>query len=174
MTYYLFAKFFQHLSTDELMQHCVEAGLDGPTALIRDGYWIEDTNLTTALPAFVRRAESAGLEVRFASTGFSLEELAADSTPLRVLADNGITAARVGYIRKNATPHVRDLHEHVHSLMARVAESASGCGVRIVVQIQGVPGRDRDQRRLQAAFRRSEQRRERLAERVRAGVRGTE
>lgn len=137
MRYYLFAKFFQQLSVEELMAHCVEAGIDGPTALIRDGYWIEESNLAVTLPPFVRCAESAGLEVHFASTGYALENLAADPTPLRILADNGITAARVGYVRKDATPHVRGLHDHLRGLLERTAESVAGCGVRLVVQLHG-------------------------------------
>ncbi len=49
MKHYLFAKFFTHLSADELMDECAKSGIDGPTLLIRDGYWVSNDNMETEL-----------------------------------------------------------------------------------------------------------------------------
>ena len=61
--WYLFAKFFQQLSVKELMEMCARMGFDGPTALIRDGYWTELSNMKETLPGYVAEAEKHGLEL---------------------------------------------------------------------------------------------------------------
>ena len=45
MKRYLFAKYLKDLAVEELMEKVAMAGLDGPTALIREGYWITENNL---------------------------------------------------------------------------------------------------------------------------------
>ena len=137
MKYYVFAKFFQHLSVDELMAHCSEAKVDGPTAVIREGYWLEPESYANALPGFVAAAGKAGLEVRFADTSFPMEKLARDHTPLKVLADNGITDVRLGYVKKGDAGHVRNLFEHARRLAEGVAVAAEKAGVRAVIQVHG-------------------------------------
>ncbi|MDI6827208.1 MAG: TIM barrel protein [Armatimonadota bacterium] len=137
MKYYLFAKFFQHLSIDELMAHCVEAGVDGPTAVIREGYWLEPDSYAQTLPGYVAAAEKAGLEVQFADTSFPMDELAKDNTPLKVLADNGILKVRLGYISKDAVAHMRDLANLGRRLAEGVAHSAENARIRAVIQLHG-------------------------------------
>ena len=137
MKYYVFAKFFQHLSVDELMAHCAEAGVDGPTAVIRDGYWLEPHSYVELLPGFVQAAKAAGLEVKFADTSFPMEELARDNTPLKVLADNGITDVRLGYIKKSGAGHVRKLSEHSRRLAEGVASAAEKAGLKAIIQLHG-------------------------------------
>lgn len=137
MKYYLFAKFFQHLPLEELMAHCVESEVDGPTAVIREGYWLEPDNYAEALPGFVRAAEKSGLEVRFADTSFPLADLAKDNTPLKVLADNGITAVRLGYISKEDAGHVRNLANLARHLAEETASAAEKAGIRAVIQLHG-------------------------------------
>ncbi len=137
MKYYLFAKFFQHLSADELMAYCADAGVDGPTAVIREGYWLEPDSYARTLPGYVAAAEKAGLEVRFADTSFPMDELAKDNTPLKVLADNGILAVRLGYISKDAVAHMRDLADLSRRLAEGVARSAENAGIRAVIQLHG-------------------------------------
>ncbi|MCL6519272.1 MAG: sugar phosphate isomerase/epimerase [Armatimonadetes bacterium] len=137
MKYYLFAKFFQHLSIDELMAHCAEAGVDGPTAVIREGYWLEPESYAEALPGYVQAAEKAGLEVKFADTSFPMGELARDNTPLKVLADNGIEAVRLGYIAKNDAGHMRDLANLARYLAEGVAHAAEDAGIKAVIQLHG-------------------------------------
>jgi len=137
MKYYLFAKYFQHVSVETLMDYCAQAGLDGPTALIRHGYWTEEKSLRKELPRFVATADAAGLEVQFASTGLRMADLATDSGPLQILADNGIKAARLGYIPRSTVPHVRDLHGYAREMVERTARAAEKCGIKAVIQIHG-------------------------------------
>ena len=137
MKYYVFAKFFQRLSVDELMAHCAEAKVDGPTAVIREKYWLEPDSYAKALPGFVQAAKKAGLEVRFADTSFLMGDLAKDNTPLKVLADNGITDVRLGYVKKGDAGHVRKLYESSRRLTEGVAAAAEKAGLRAVIQIHG-------------------------------------
>jgi len=134
---YLFAKFFKHLSAAELMEHCLEAGVDGPTALVRTGYWVEPESLARDLPPFVKAAEDAGLEVRFASTSFSPAGLIEDPTPMKVLADNGVRLFRVGYVSRAATGHVRGLGNHARRMAEGVAVAAEAAGIKAVIQLHG-------------------------------------
>ena len=62
MKHYLFAKNFKDFSADELMEKCCMYGIDGPNALIRNGYWINESNLKEAMPVFVKTAEKYGIE----------------------------------------------------------------------------------------------------------------
>lgn len=137
MKYYVFAKFFQHLPVDELMVHCAEAGVDGPTAVIRDGYWLEPHSYVELLPGYVKAARDGGLQVEFADTSFAMEDLARDSTPLETLADSGITAVRLGYIARNAVGHVRDLADHARRLAEKTAVAAEKAGIKAVIQVHG-------------------------------------
>jgi sugar phosphate isomerase/epimerase len=137
MKYYVFAKFFQHLSADELMAHCAEAKVDGPTAVIREGYWLEPESYAKALPGFMSAAKKAGLEVRFADTSFLMDDLAKDHAPLKVLADNGITDVRLGYVKKGDAGHVRNLCEHSRRLAEGVAVAAEKANVKAVIQLHG-------------------------------------
>ena len=137
MKCYVFAKFFQHLSVDELMAHCAEAKVDGPTAVIREGYWLEPESYAKALPGFVAAANKAGLEVRFADTSFLMDDLAHDNTPLRILADSGITDVRLGYVKKGDAGHVRNLFEHSRRLAEGASLAAEKAGIRAVIQVHG-------------------------------------
>ena len=137
MKYYVFAKFFQHLSVDELMAHCAEAKVDGPTAVIREGYWLEPSNYAKALPGFIAAAKKAGLEIHFADTSFLMDDLAHDNTPLKILADSGITDVRLGYVKKGDAGHVRNLREHSRKLAEGVAVAAEKAGIRAVIQVHG-------------------------------------
>ena len=94
MKYYLFAKFMAHLTAEQLMEECVRLGVDGPTALIREGYWTEEGNLEKTLPDFVRRAEAHSLEVRYADTSFDPRHPEMWERLLPVLRDCGIRQFR--------------------------------------------------------------------------------
>ena len=137
MRYYLFPKFFAHLPLQELMSTCKELGIDGPTALIREGYWIDRENLETALPRYVAAAQSHGLHVTYAETPFSLEEIPSLSSELGALRDNGITDFRVDFISKQYAGAYRDLPGVLRPLIERAATAAAEAGVRMVIQIHG-------------------------------------
>jgi sugar phosphate isomerase/epimerase len=137
MEYYLFAKFFGECSKEELMEHCVSADISGPTALIREGYWVSHDAYAKDLPLFIRAAEKAGLQVKYADTGFCMQDLIKDPTPLKIMADNGIEAVRIAYISKTATPSVRELHDYARRLIEGTAAAAEKSGTKAIIQIHG-------------------------------------
>lgn len=138
MKHYLFAKFLNHMSLEELMDKCVELGIDGPTALIRDGYWLSQENIITELGGYVKAAESRGLEVKYADTDISMEHIDCQLDQIKALRDNGIEQFRLAYIvRKQFDGHVRELHEYTARLMAHAAEVAEKIGIQAIVQIHG-------------------------------------
>ena len=68
MKWYLFPKFFRQMNEEELMEYCARDGINGPTAMVREGYWIPPDKLKETLPGYVACAEKHGLEVRYADT----------------------------------------------------------------------------------------------------------
>src|SRR5687767_4371131 len=93
----VFPKFYQHLRLPELAGLIREVGLDTTNLVVRDGYWVSRKTMDRDLPVFMKAMRDAGLEVRFATAGFSPDELFADDTPLALLADNGIGEFRMDY-----------------------------------------------------------------------------
>lgn len=45
MKNYLFPKFLQGMTVEALADYCLELGIDGPTLMIREGYWVEPASL---------------------------------------------------------------------------------------------------------------------------------
>jgi len=99
ITFSIFPKFYKDLSVEQLAELVREVGLDTTNLVIREGYWVDPYKLATDVPAFVKAMQAAGVEVRFATGGYSPDEICFDPTPLTVLADNGIGEFRMGYFR---------------------------------------------------------------------------
>lgn len=137
MQYYLFPKLFQHLSLGELMSLCKKLDIDGPTALIREGYWIERETLKTALPKYVKAAQADGLRVTYAETPFSLSEIPSLGHELELFRENGITDFRVDFISKRCAGAYRDLPGYLRPLIEKAAETAGKAGVRMIIQLHG-------------------------------------
>ena len=135
MKYYLFAKFLQHMSVDELMETCASLGINGPTALIREGYWTEPSDLSTLKP-FVAKANSYGLSVKYADTPYSPDDAEIDRA-FGILAENGIELARLAYVGKNAVKDPRDLCDKASRFAASAAKLAEKHGIRAVIQCHG-------------------------------------
>ena len=76
----VFPKFYQHLRLPELASLVREVGLDTTNLVIRDGYLVSRKTLDRDLPVFMKVMREAGLEVRFATAGFSPEEVLYGST----------------------------------------------------------------------------------------------
>jgi len=70
--------------------------------VIRDGYWVSKKALAAQLPAFLEVMRDEGLTVRFATAGFSVDELQADETPLALLREHGIAEFRMDYFQSPA------------------------------------------------------------------------
>ena len=136
MKNYLFPKNYMGRPAEELMMLCKELGIDGPTALIRDGYWMQADNMKETLPAFVRLAEQYGLEVVYAETPFQMEKLPELDDKLAVMADCGIRQFRVDFFAKNAVP-ARELAGRLARMTETAAKAADRHGLRAVVQLHG-------------------------------------
>ncbi len=138
MKHYLFSKNYKDFSAEELMEKCALYGIDGPSALIRDGYWITETDLVTELPAFVRTAEKYGLEVKYADTDIAVTDAETKADLIRAMSDCGIENFRLAYVFKKSFPgHVRELEEFMRRNLFKVAEVAQRANIRAVVQIHG-------------------------------------
>ena len=139
MKHYLFPKFFADLSIDAMMEKCAAMGFDGPTLLIRDGHQVCLDNLETALPHYMKAAETSGLEVRYAQTDITMENVQKEEDLLRRLADAGITSFRLAHLhkRRSGIPP-RELADHVRSHLSKVAETAEKAGIKAIVQIHGM------------------------------------
>ena len=101
ITLSLFPKFYKHLDVHQLADLVREVGLDTTNAVIRDGYWVSSSGLAKELPEFVQAMRGEGLEVKFATAGFSAADLLADPTPLAIMAESGIADFRIGYFQES-------------------------------------------------------------------------
>ena len=138
MKHYLFAKFFQQFSLDGLMEKCAELGLDGPTALIRDGYWLNKENFFSEVGNYVKAAERCGLEVKYADTDIPMDGIDAHIDELKAMKDAGIEQFRLAYVVKEKFPgHPREMHDFAVRNMTHVAEVAESIGIQAIVQLHG-------------------------------------
>ena len=138
MKHYLFAKNYKEFSAEALMEKCALYGIDGPNALIRDGYWITESNLKEAAPAFVKTAEKYGLEVKYADTDIAVTDVEAKADLLKAMSDCGIEKFRLAYVFKKSFPgHVRELEDFMKRNLAKAAEVAEKANIQAVVQIHG-------------------------------------
>lgn len=137
MTCALFPKCFQDLSAEELMETCAAAGIDTPTVMVRDGYWVTEADAETSLPAFLRTAEAYGMQPDYAQTGLYMARLEADNRLLRTLAANGIRQVRMGMIDKEVVPDYRELDDWFRRAAARAEQAGRANGIRCVIQIHG-------------------------------------
>lgn len=139
MKHYLFPKFFQHLSAEELMEKCCEYNIDGPNALIRDGYWLSEENLLTNIGGFVKTAESFGMEVKYADTDIPMDRIDEKLDLIKAMKDNGVEKFRLAYLYKHTFDgRIREIEDYVRASMAHVAEVAEQVGIQAIVQIHGL------------------------------------
>jgi sugar phosphate isomerase/epimerase len=134
LRYSIFPKFLQSLTARELAAAVREAGLDTCNLVIRDGYWVSKKALTAQLPAFLDVMRGEGLEVTFATAGFSVDELQADETPLALLREHGIAEFRMDYF-KAPSADVRAALDDARRKMAVLAALCEKHGVRAIYQV---------------------------------------
>lgn len=139
MKHYLFPKFFADLSIDAMMEKCAAMGFDGPTLLIRDGHQVSLGNIREALPLYMKAAEKNGLEVRYAQTDITMENMQNEEELLHRLADAGITCFRLAHLhkRRSGIPP-RELADHARHHLESVAKTAEKAGIKAIVQIHGM------------------------------------
>ncbi len=134
LKYSIFPKFLQSLTARELASAVREVGLDTTNLVIRDGYWVSKKALAAQLPAFLEVMRGEGLTVRFATAGFSVDELQADETPLALLREHGIAEFRMDYFQ-SPTANVRGALDDARRKMAVLAGLCEKHGVRAVYQV---------------------------------------
>lgn len=134
VTLSLFPKFFRHLSAPQLAAHVRAVGLDTTNVVVRTGYWVSPNGLATELPVFMRSMQAEGLAVTFASTSYPAANLIADPTPLAVLAANGITDFRLGYV-DDSPADTRCALSNARCQMERLAALCARNGIRAVYQL---------------------------------------
>jgi sugar phosphate isomerase/epimerase len=134
ITFSIFPKFYRHLRVEELAELIRTVGLDTTNLAIREGYWVSGRDLAAEVPAFVKAMAAAGLSIHFATAGFSPEQVIADDTPLRILADNGVGEYRMSYFRVGGDGPRASL-DAARRQMEQVAEVCARCGVRAVYQV---------------------------------------
>jgi sugar phosphate isomerase/epimerase len=129
----VFPKFLKHLSPPDLAVAVRNAGLDGVAIPVRAGYWCQPESLKTDLPPFIATMRAAGMLTPYAILGQGPHELVEDPTPLALLADQGISMARIGYLSagKDARRSLADGRD----ALARLAAHAARLGVRVIVQL---------------------------------------
>jgi len=95
----VFPKFLRRLDADRLCGSLHDVGLECVNLVVRDGYWATRSELGRQTADFVATAAHHGLRVPICTLGMMPSELVADDEPLRILADHGISAFRLGYYR---------------------------------------------------------------------------
>jgi sugar phosphate isomerase/epimerase len=133
ITFSIFPKFLAHLSVEELARAVRDVGLDTTNLVVRDGFWVSRSNFDEDLPNFMRAARAAGLDVRFATAGFSADEIIADPSLVARLADHGIREFRIDYFR--AGPEPRGDFDRARSKMHQLAEICRNHHIRAVYQV---------------------------------------
>ena len=133
ITFSIFPKFYKNLSVEQLAGLIKDVGLDTTNLVIRDGYWVSGRDLAAEVPAFVKAMAAAGLEIHFATAGFSPEQVIADETPLKILADSGVREYRMSYFRADGDP--AGALAAARGQMEQVASVCERCGVRVVYQV---------------------------------------
>jgi len=132
--YSIFPKFYKHLDPHGLAEVVRRVGLDTTNVIIRDGYWVTAAGLKTELPVFVSAMRDEGLNIHFATSGYSAEELIADPSPLGILADNGIKEFRMAYFQPLGHD-VRGGFIRAREQLEQLAPLCERYGVRAVYQL---------------------------------------
>lgn len=135
MKRYLFAKQFDKLSIDELMSLCADMGLDGPTLLLRDGFWTTPDNIGSVKP-FIAKAKEYGLEVKYCDSPVATFD-EKDERIFSVLAENGIENIRLGYMGRPTGEEVRGIAGKLKVFVEKAYKMAEKYGVRAVIQLHG-------------------------------------
>ena len=135
MKRYLFAKQFDKLSADELMSVCADIGFDGPTLLLRDGYWTPPDKLDTIRP-FVEKAKEYGLEVKYCDSPLTKFDENEEKV-FSVLAENGIENIRLGYLGRPSGKDVRGMADKLKAFASKAATMAEKYSVRAIIQLHG-------------------------------------
>jgi sugar phosphate isomerase/epimerase len=133
ITWSIFPKFQKELDPHGLAGFVQEVGLDTTNLVVRDGYWVTPGNLAADTEKFVKAMRREGIEIRFATTSYTPDQLIKDPTPLKVFADNGIRGFRMGYF--DVKPDVRGEIRRARSDLQRLVPLCQQHKVRAIYQL---------------------------------------
>ncbi len=130
----LFPKFFSHLSLPALAELVREVGLDTTNLVVRDGFHVTPEYLVEELPLFLRVMRREGLEIRFATTDFSADDLLAKPETLSQLAEGGLLEFRMGHF-SDRDDDVRAALRVAREKLERLVPLCERAGIRAVTQL---------------------------------------
>jgi sugar phosphate isomerase/epimerase len=133
LTFSIFPKFLAHLTVPQLAAAVREAGLDTTNLVVRDGFWVGRSNFAVDLPKFMSAIRGEGLDVRFATAGFSADEVIAAPSLVARLAEHGIREFRMDYFRYTSDP--RREFDDARRKLGQVATICGQHGIRAVYQV---------------------------------------
>ncbi len=140
MNFYLFPKNFQHYDLDRLMQAVATMGFDGPTALVRNGYWITYDNAAKDMATYVKTAQQFGLQVKYGSADLNPDTLLTDEKQLdllKIYAANGIEQVRLQHVVKKQEEDATTYSERFRRQAENAAMAGEKAGIRCVFQLHG-------------------------------------
>ncbi len=130
----LFPKAYSDLDVRQLAGLVREVGLDTTNVIVRKGFSIDESNVSTTLPKFINEARKEGIVVNCASTFLTPDAIVSAESPLKVFADNGVREFRMGWFPKEEG----DVHRTLFAAKAdmdRVAEACEKYRVRAIYQV---------------------------------------
>ncbi|TMV49583.1 TIM barrel protein [Paenibacillus mesophilus] len=133
--YSLFPKMLGQVSVERLAGILQETGYDCVDLVVRDGFWVTPGGIKQEAASFVRSMQRSGIRVEFATTAFTPETLTADSSPLDILADLGVTGFRMGYFSYTDSIGLAVQLDKARGQMEKMAELCSARGMKAVYQV---------------------------------------
>lgn len=131
----IFPKFLKDLSVDTMMGDLGDCGIDAVNAVIRDGFWTVEEDLSSSLSSYVKRAQETGLQCDFATWAIEPEKVLGKGEVLSVMADAGLRGYRTGYFDQRSDETYPEALRRARSILEAVVELSSSKGLRVVVQV---------------------------------------
>lgn len=119
------------------MEYCVKEGIDGPTAMIREGYWTEPERVEQTLAEYVACARKHSLEVKYADTPIDFADEKKTEAMYAALAENGIELVRLAYVDRDGDRNPRSLEDAGKRFAQKATQYAEKYQVRSVMQLHG-------------------------------------
>ena len=122
------------------MQSVARMGFDGPTALVRDGFWISYESAAKDMAAYVKAAQQHGLQVKYGSADLNPDTLLTDAKQLdllKIYAANGIEQVRLQHVIKKTEDDVTAYRDRFCRQAEKAAKAGELAGLRCVFQVHG-------------------------------------
>jgi sugar phosphate isomerase/epimerase len=134
----VFTKSFQDRPIDEVCRIFRKMGLDGLDLTVRPGGHIEPKDVQEKLPAAVKAAKDADMEILFLTTGITTPDATAERL-MATAAEQGITRIKLGYYRYTEFGTLAKQLKDVRRQLAAVAKLGTKHGVLPCVHVHSGP-----------------------------------